>query len=330
MSHLSIVWVMFVVAVCSAEIIRADDHTTPTRIVTAPSGKFYIVRYTEIFEPGPHERQRLAIVPANDPDKRIPLFGDNAEPNTTVDLAFISPDENWIYSSDSVCNARLYHRTAEFQYEPTCLVDHAWQFLAEQEKIDQKLIGMRAENDVDRRVIDFADWSSDSRRLLLALSVSIGSEEKGGGGIFKTGIGWWLCYFNTETGKFELTERLRAANRDARKRWDGYGAPSVAGPMMPLSAEPVGHEEPWTPATRRFAIADKRLNEIYAALLKKLEPAAREQLKQDQREWLIQRDTDAAVNANQRWSPFGKAALMEGKAVATEAHTADLEKQLKP
>jgi hypothetical protein len=330
MSHLSIVWVMFVVAVCSAEIIRADDDTTPTRIVTAPSGKFYIVRYTEIFEPGPHERQRLAIVPANDPDKRIPLFGDKAEPNTTVDLAFISPDENWIYSSDSVCNARLYHRTAEFQYEPTCLVDHAWQFLAEQEKIDQKLIGMRAENDVDRRVIDFADWSSDSRRLLLALSASIGSEEKGGGGIFKTGIGWWLCYFNTETGKFELTERLRAANRDARKRWDGYGAPSVAGPMMPLSAEPVGHEEPWTPTTRRFAIADKRLNEIYAALLKKLEPAAREQLKQDQREWLIQRDTDAAVNANQRWSPFGKAALMEGKAVATEAHTADLEKQLKP
>jgi uncharacterized protein YecT (DUF1311 family) len=229
-----------------------------------------------------------------------------------------------------VCNARLYHRTAEFQYEPTCLVDHAWQFLAEQEKIDQKLIGMRAENDVDRRVIDFADWSSDSRRLLLALSASIGSEEKGGGGIFKTGIGWWLCYFNTETGKFELTERLRAANRDARKRWDGYGAPSVAGPMMPLSAEPVGHEEPWTPATRRFAIADKRLNEIYAALLKKLEPAAREQLKQDQREWLIQCDTDAAVNANQRWSPFGKAALMEGKAVATEARTADLEKQLKP
>jgi Lysozyme inhibitor LprI len=329
MSHLSIVRVILVVAVCSAEVVRADDDTTPKRIVTAPSGKFYIVRYTEIFEPGPRERQRLAIVPANDPDTRIPLFGDNAEPNTTVDLAFISPDENWIYSSDSVCNARLYHRTGEFQYEPTCLVDRAWQFLAEQEKIDEKLIGMRAKNDVDRRVIDFADWSSDSRRLLLALSASIGSEEKGGGGIFKSGIGWWLCYFNTDTGKFELTDRLRAANRDARKQWDGYGAPSVAGPMTPLSAEPVGHEGPWTPATRRFAIADKRLNEIYAALLKKLEPAAREQLKQEQREWLIQRDTDAAIHANQRGSPFGKAALMEGKALSTEARVADLERQLK-
>ena len=41
---------------------------------------------------------------------------------------------------------------------------------------------------------------------------------------------------------------------------------------MPLSAEPVGQEGPWTPATRRCDIADKRLNEIYAALLKKLEP----------------------------------------------------------
>jgi uncharacterized protein YecT (DUF1311 family) len=330
MSHVSIVWVILVVAVCSAEVVRADDDTTPTRIVTAPSGKFYIARYTEIFEPGPHERQRLAIVAANDPDKRIPLFGDNAEPNTTVDLAFISPDENWIYSSDSVCNARLYHRTGEFQYEPTCLVDHAWQFLAEQEKIDEKLIGMRGENDVDRRVIDFADWSSDSRRLLLALSASIGQEEKGGGGIFKSGVGWWLCYFNTETGKFELTDLLRAANRYARKQWDGYRASSAASATMPLSAEPVGQEGLWTPATRRFEIADKRLNEIYAALLKKLEPTGREQLKQEQREWLIQRDTDAAINANQRWSPFGAAALMEGKAIATEARTADLEKQLKP
>ena len=331
MSHVSIVWVILVVAVCSAEVVRADDDTTPTRIVTAPNGKFYIVRYTEIFEPGPHERQRLAIVPANDPDKRIPLFGDNAEPNTTVDLAFISPDENWIYSSDSVCNARLYHRTGEFQYEPTCLVDRAWQFLAEQEKIDEKLIGMRAENDVDRRVIDFADWSSDSGRLLIALSASIGRAEKGsGGGIFKKGIGWWLCYFNTETGKFELTDRLRSANRDTRKQWDGYYAPSAAGPMTPLSAEPVGHEAPWTPVKRRFETTDKRLNEVYAALLKELEPAAREQLKKEQREWLIQRDADAAVYANQHWGPFGELALLEGKAIATEARTANLQKQLKP
>ena len=36
----------------------------------------------------------------------------------------------------------------------------------------------------------------------------------------------------------------------------------------------------------------------------------------EQREWLIQRDTDAAIHANRRWSPSSKAALMEGKAIA--------------
>ncbi len=317
--------------------IRADEETkSPERIATAPSGKFYLVRYADVDQFGSPAGQRMALVAANDPQTRVPLpISEEVKADTEMGLAFISPDEQWIFSDDSLCPARLYHRKGELEYvqEPTeCLREAAFRFLAEQEKIDEKLIGIRTEeNDVDRRSIDFVDWSSDSLRLLLALSASIGPPEKGSGGtIFKTGIGWWLCYFNTETGKFELTDRLHAANRDARKRWDGYYEPTEASATMPLSAEPVGHEGPWTPATRRFEIADKRLNEIYAALLKKLEPAAREQLKQKQREWLIQRETDAAINANQRWSPFGKAALMEGKAIATEAHMADLEKQLKP
>jgi uncharacterized protein YecT (DUF1311 family) len=321
-------------------IARADDKSKPVRIVTAPSAKFYIEA-----DPG------LTLVMANNANvqSRLPApSGDEGENNmdqsdetAPLPMAFISADEQWIFCTKLVGYTEssvplLYRHKQDLQYElatPERFDTAAWKFFSREQKVDEKMIGMPREGEeggAQRRFIDFVDWSSDSGRLLIALSASIGPPEKASGGIFKTGVGWWLCYFNTETGKFELTERLRAANRDARKRWDGYGAPSVAGPMMPLSAEPVGHEEPWTPATRRFAIADKRLNEIYAALLKKLEPAAREQLKQDQREWLIQRDTDAAVNANQRWSPFGKAALMEGKAVATEAHTADLEKQLKP
>jgi uncharacterized protein YecT (DUF1311 family) len=217
------------------------------------------------------------------------------------------------------------------QYEPAspaCLLESAFHFFSQQEKIDEKLIGMRT--DADTRLINFVDWSPDSRRLLLAVSASIGPAEEGSGGnIFKKGVGWWLCYFNTGNSKFELTDRLRAANRDARKRWDGYYGPGAASPTMPLSAESVGQEGSWTPATRRFETADKRLNEIYSALQKKLNQAARDQLKQEQREWLIHRDRDAAIHVNQRWSPFGAAALMEGKAISTEARTADLEKQLK-
>jgi uncharacterized protein YecT (DUF1311 family) len=315
-------------------IAQADDKSKPVRIVTAPSGKFYV-----------EADSGLTLVMANDPSVRNPLpnaggdEGENnvAESDAPLPIVFISPDEQWIFYLKAVHSnytspvPLLYRHKQKLQYElatPEPLDDAAWRFLAQEKKLGEKLVGMPTQDDeVGLRWIDFVDWSSDSRRLLLTLSASIGTEEKGGAGIFKKGIGWWLCYFNTETGKFELTDRLRTANRDAPTRWDGYYAPAEPGAAMPLLAEPIDHETPWTPATRRFEIADKRLNEIFATLLKKLEPAALEQMKQEQREWLIQRDTGAAIHANQRWSPFGKAALMEGKAIATEARTAELERE---
>jgi uncharacterized protein YecT (DUF1311 family) len=320
-------------------IAQAEEKSKAVRIVTAPSGKFYIEA-----DPG------LTLVMANDRNvrSRLPVPSgdegensmDQSDETAPLPMAFISADEQWIFCTKLVgytdsSAPLLYRHKQDLQYElttPAPFDTAAWKFFAQQEKVDEKMIGMpREEGEAPHRSIDFVDWSTDSGRLLIALSASIGPPEKGSGGtIFKTGIGWWLCYFNTETGKFELTDRLRAANRDARKRWDSYYEPTEASATMPLSAEPVGHQGPWTPATRQFETADKRLNETYAALLKTLEPAARQQMKQEQREWLIQRDTDAAINANQRWSPFGAAALMEGKAIATEARTADLEKQLKP
>src|ERR1051325_2198114 len=309
-------------------IAQPEDEPAPERIVGASSsGKFYIVCS------GSNKTPQLAVVSATDPTIRLPLPTDEPkDENVTLNHVFISPHENCIFPSADSCSAHLYHRTGELHYEaasPACLLESAFHFFSREEKIDEKLIGMRT--DADTRSIDFVDWSSDSRRLLLALSASIGPAEAGSGGnIFKKGIGLWLCYFNTGTGKFELTDRLHTANRDARKRWDGYYGPGTASATMPLSAESVGQEGSWTPATRRFETADKRLNEIYGALEKKLNQGAREQLKQEQRGWLIQRDTDATIHVNQRWSPFGAAALMEGKAIATEARTAELEKQLKP
>lgn len=99
---------------------------------------------------------------------------------------------------------------------------------------------------------------------------------------------------------------------------------------MPLSAESLGQEGPWAPPTKRFERADKRLNTLYATHLKQLSLSAREQFRQEEREWLIQRDTDAPIYATQRWSPFAAAALIEGQAIATEARIAELEKRLKP
>ncbi len=313
--------------------IRSEETKSPERIATAPSGKFYLVRYTDVDQSGASAGERLALVPAHDPKTCAPLpISEKVDANTTMGLAFFSPNEQWIFSDDTLCSARLYHRTGDLDYvqaSAECLSELAWRFFAEQEKVDDKLIGMPPPNDqVGRRVIEFVDWSSDSRRLLVSLSASIGPPDKASWD-FETGAAWWLCYFNTDTGKFELTGRLRAANRDARKRWKDYHIGWIS-KTLPLSAESVGQEEPWMPVSTRFERADKKLNNVYAALLKQLEPDARKQFQREQREWLIRRDTDAAIYANQHWGPFGAAALMEGKALSTEARVADLEKQVKP
>ena len=50
-----------------------------------------------------------------------------------------------------------------------------------------------------------------------------------------------------------------------------------------------------------LAKADRELNQVYAALLQKLKPAARQDLKEEQRDWIRQRDndaTDAVLNAD--------------------------------
>jgi Lysozyme inhibitor LprI len=320
-------------------IAQTDDKSKPLHIVTAPSGKFYVEA-----DPG------LTLVMSNDANvrSRLPSPSGDEEENkmgqsdetAPLPIAFISPDEQWIlctnpvgYTDSSVL--LLYRNKQDLQYElatPERFDTAAWKFFRREEKVDEKMIGIPWSGGAAQyRSIDFVDWSSDSGRLLIALSASIGPPEEGSGGSsFKSGIGWWLCYFNTSTGAFETTERLRQSNRGARKRWKDYSLTVPPPPTLPMTAEGIGKEGPWIPPVKKFERTDKRLNEIYAALLKKLEPAAREQLKQEQREWLIQRDTDAAIHANQRWSPFGKAALMEGKALATEARTTDLEKQLKP
>jgi Lysozyme inhibitor LprI len=314
-------------------IAQVEEKSKVVRIVTAPTGKFYI-------EADP----RLTLVMANDPNVRSPLpspSGEKGENNidqsdetAPLPIAFISPDEQWIFCKkpevDRPSPWLFYRHKQELQYElatQESFDNAAWKFFAHQEKVDEKMIGMpRGEGGAQDRSIDFVDWSSDSGRLLIALSASIGPPEEGS----KTGVAWWLCYFNTSTGAFEITERLRQSNVSARKRLKDFDLLVPPPPTLPLTAEAIGKEGPWIPPVKKFERADKRLNEIYAALLKKLEPATREQLQQKQREWLIQRDADAVINANQRWSPFGAAALMEGKAIATEARTADLEKQLKP
>src|SRR5260370_26759375 len=93
--------------------------------------------------------------------------------------------------------------------------------------------------------------------------------------------------------------------------------------------EPMGGRGQGPNGTDGFKRADKRLNEIYAKLLAKTEPAKRERFREEQRAWLMSRDTDAQVAAIQAWSSGREslARILESKALATEARVAELEKR---
>ncbi len=69
--------------------------------------------------------------------------------------------------------------------------------------------------------ISFLDWSADSGRLLIDLHGGLtGSVETPDRNLYKKpGVSAWVAYFNTKTKRFELTDRLRARNKGARKRW---------------------------------------------------------------------------------------------------------------
>jgi len=70
------------------------------------------------------------------------------------------------------------------------------------------------------------------------------------------------------------------------------------------------------------------LNDIYRKLLKPLSPAGKIQLQNEQRAWLNDRDTFAAIHANQSWSPFPNASRIEGLGIATEMRVAELGKRM--
>ncbi|HEY2341842.1 MAG TPA: lysozyme inhibitor LprI family protein, partial [Chthoniobacteraceae bacterium] len=170
-----------------------------------------------------------------------------------------------------------------------------------------------------------AAWSPDSARLLLSFNFYAASPEAAPLASFASN---WLCYYDTSSGAFELTDRLRAA--DKGKIDLTLKAQNLPRDRPVLSAEALGKEGPETPAKERFAKADAQLNQVYAQLLQQLAPDAKTQLRQEERSWLNERETFAWIHAGQMWSPFPEASHVEGQALATETRVAELRKRLDP
>jgi uncharacterized protein YecT (DUF1311 family) len=221
-----------------------------------------------------------------------------------------------LHRSQSDAGATHFQPAMQGRFEKT-----AWEFL------DHELDLKRADLQGDAERVysaEFIDWSQDSVRLLMKIGSGEWSPSKSA---WVQSVYSWYCYFNTRSGKFELTERLRSV--DGKPALNGIASDDPAFMTVITTAEPVGGEGPVPNRKDRFDQADKRLNEIYAKLLAKTEPAKRETFREEQRAWLVSRDTDAEVAAIQAWSSGreSEARILESKALATEARVAELEKR---
>ena len=116
----------------------------------------------------------------------------------------------------------------------------------------------------------FVGWSSDSVRLLIRL----------GGGEKKGAFTERFLYFNTQTQAFELTDYLRRLNKLSGRLM------ACAEPLTPLPDEAA--------LQTRFTEAEATLNQTYRTTLHSLEKTASDNLRDQQREWLQERDAGLA------------------------------------
>jgi hypothetical protein len=79
---------------------------------------------------------------------------------------------------------------------------------------------------VDVSSAEFVSWSSDSAKLLFSLTGRLNTTDKeltvdpySRNDRKKPGVADWRAYYNMRTQQFELTDELRATNKEARKRW---------------------------------------------------------------------------------------------------------------
>jgi hypothetical protein len=167
--------------------------------------------------------------------------------------------------------------------------NEAWKFFSNTEGVPFAKIDA---NDQGPTQVSFLEWSADSGRLLIDLHGGLTGRDDLRSDDKKPGVSLWLAYYNTKTQKFELTDKLRRWNKDARKRWMASEAQSAG--VLPPSAESIGHEGPDAPAAERL----KKYEAELAALVKRregqLDSADRAEFEKKEAEWREKLDDDAS------------------------------------
>lgn len=258
-------------------------HAADRVILTSPRGTFQIVQAEE-------ELDREWVVVAKDRTQRTALGGaHDAQPHTY----YVSPDERWIFAhvhmGSGMGAAKLLQRGEGVQFQPFrggegWLDDPVWRFCRRASRSKPRNSGIVGPG--DEGIIDFVAWSPDSARVLLALRAG----EKRGKGIYM-----WHAYLNVRTGKLELTDYLRAVNRDAARRWEDDEL--RAHWARPASAEPLDPLPPEAELQRRGEVADERLNQLYAKAMQAAKDDVKKMLRDEQRNWLVERAAGAKAYA---------------------------------
>jgi hypothetical protein len=181
----------------------------PEIVCTSPKGTFRIETVLRAAEdPTPYWDEQQYVVSTADPNIREPLGEKRqAQPATY----FISPDEQWIFAQvhygSGMGGARLYQRKKDLKFERVMDEKSIWKFFER-----QALKGKKRPSDWGVEIVDFVAWSPDSTRVHFSLRTGKRVTGKGSLGYYD-----WHAYYNVRSGKFELTDDLRALNRSAHK-----------------------------------------------------------------------------------------------------------------
>jgi hypothetical protein len=192
----------------------------PLLAQTGPGGSFKIESVEGAQKPDSDEVDVSEFVVSTKDPQRKELLDEH--PGTTHVSFHVSPNEKWIYESLSygsrMNGAQLFKCGDGLKFEPLQrdFEEAVWEFFGKEEKIEKSRVPYFA-GDSHEGIIDFVAWSRDSNRILLALRVGDFDGER------QHGVYLWYVYFNTRDGKFELTDRLRSANKGAWKRWENFG-----------------------------------------------------------------------------------------------------------
>jgi hypothetical protein len=244
------------------------------------------------------------IASADDPAKRerLPDLEEHEESPRALNEVSISPDGNWIlagvHHGSHMNETFLFHRKEGLKFEdvfPKATFDNqAWKYFCKVQNVPFSKID--STEDFPQQVA-FLEWSDDSARMLIDLHGGLSGQDTyyTSADYKKPGVSGWVAYYNTKTGKFELTERLRKNNKDAHKRWRMRGdenAPEDG--FVPPSAESIGHEGPDAPMTERLKRYQAELATIVNRRESQLDGVDRAEFQKKEKDWRDELESEAA------------------------------------